>query len=757
MRERLLRAVNFSRVDMLRLGVFAAMGFFLSGAQISGIFSPFGIAFCMAVPYEMLLPSFAGSVLGYFLFSGGSATLYAAALLLGVSVKFVFSSRDEHVAFDAVISFGALAAVYLFSMLFYPTGVGTWMLHLAEILLCTSMTFLYSLSLRTEGKPQLTAVETACLAIMGATLLLSLLNLSLFGFNLGRLAAAVCIVGAAMASGASGGAACGLLCTIAFALYTKDFAVCGGIYAASGFVAGAFRPFKKGMQSVLFVGMALLCGAFIGGLQFQMLLEATVGSVIALFLPWETFAARGRSDMLTTGAKTDRSMATDISLRLRFTAGALMELQNSVEECAKRLDGGRGRDLFGIYQKTADEVCRHCGLNTFCWVTAYNDVMKALHDISDLLRRNGRLETDRLPPFFRQKCCKIDEFISSVNNGYRDYLSKEQAARRVGEARQIAAEQFSGISQMLLEMSEEISDVVHFDEEAAVVIRNLMRDRGIECDNISCLVDRFERMTIDLYFQQEPDLRELEDLTGLISDRLEREFELPNYVAAERRYRLSYYETAALQVDFAAAQLPKMGNRYCGDSYDFFMDSKGFAHLLLSDGMGTGSRAAVDSTMTCSTIRRLLQTGFGFGAAFKLMNLSFAVKSREESLATVDACTIDLYTGMTRFVKAGAASSFVKIGNRVTEFTSSSLPIGIIQGVPYDSDQTRLGKGDIIVLVSDGVSISGGDWLAEELKLICKKTAKEIANALCQSARKRELPEHSDDITVLVAKLQGAK
>lgn len=757
MRERLLRMVNFSRADALQVGLFAVVSFFLSRAQIAGIFSPFGIAFCLAVPYKTIFPTFIGSLLGYFLFSSGNSFLYVAALIMGVTVKILFWPKQNQVLISSGISFGSLTVVYLLSMMLYPVGVGTWMIRLAEVLLCSSMTFLYSVSIKALDKSQLNGIDYACVGVMGASILLSLCSLSLFGFNLGRLTAAVCIVGAAMTVGVSGSAVCGLLCTIALTLYTKDFATCGAIFAVSGFLAGAFRPLNKGVQAVLFVGTTLLCGAFIGGFQVQMLVEATVGGVIALFLPFDRVMFNRSTETLAVRKNTDIGMANDLALRLQFTAGTLMELQHSVEECASRLDKETGRNLFPIYQKTAHEVCRHCGLNTFCWVSAYNEVMKSLQGVSDTLRMEGKINPDQLPPFFRQKCCKIEEFTDAINYGYRDYLSKEQAARRVGEARQIASEQFSGMSQMLLEMSEEISDVVHFDEEAAISVQNLLRDYGIDYSSISCLVDRFDRMTIDIYFSEKPDLKELEDLTSKIADQLEREFELPNYVSAEDKYKLSYYEAAALQVDFAVSQLPKKGNRHCGDSYDFFMDSRGFAHLLLSDGMGTGSRAAVDSTMTCATIRRLLQTGFGFGAAFKLMNLSFAIKSRDESLATVDACTIDLYTGMTRFVKAGAASSFVKIGNRITEFNSTGLPIGIIQGVPYDSKQARLGKGDLIVLVSDGVMMSGSEWIVEELKLLGKKSVKEIAKALCEGARNRELPEHSDDITVMVARLRSGR
>ena len=58
---------------------------------------------------------------------------------------------------------------------------------------------------------------------------------------------------------------------------------------------------------------------------------------------------------------------------------------------------------------------------------------------------------------------------------------------------------------------------------------------------------------------------------------------------------LLFTEKADYAVRFGAAQLSAEDGPLCGDSYSWITAENGKAYLLLSDGMGSGSKAAVDS------------------------------------------------------------------------------------------------------------------------------------------------------------------
>lgn len=752
MKEKILKYTGTeSLAQIIEKICFFVIGFVMSFAKIAGMFSPFCISFSMSLPKKWSMFSFLGGIFGVIgCFNSFNGEVYICALIIGMILKIFFDFKSNFWnAIFSIISFGIPSII---SMLIHPVGFGTIVMIYSETILVGSFTVLFKCSLKNMNIKIRKTSDLIGLSIIVIAVLIAFCNLNFASFNFGRFLAAVLVIQAAILIGVTGGAAVGIIVTIGLALFTKDFAIIGAIVTVSGFMAGIFKPVGKAIQAAAFIGTYLLGCGFFGGLSINSFIEVFIASCVAYLVPIDIF--QGIIEKNRIKNFNSNFMANDdMALKLQFTAKTLLDLQNNIQECAKKMDKMSYKDISDIYVKTANDVCKNCGLRTFCWITSYNETMRSLNKVSNMLRQNGKIVQENLPIFLKQKCCKLGSLIQSINLGYRDFVCKEQTSRRINEARSIATEQFTGMSDLLMEMSKELSDFEKIDSETTNVIKNILKDRGIEYSGVSCILDRFDHLTIDLYLDELPPKNEICSIARTISEFIGRQIELPTIIKANKSYKISFFEIASLSVDFAVMQTLPNGNSCCGDSYDFFMDGKGFAHMLLSDGMGNGSRAAVDSLMTCSTMRRLIQTGFGFNSTLKLLNLSFAIKSKEESLATIDTCTIDLYTGKTKFIKAGATSSYVIRRGKVTEFGCTSLPIGIIQGINFDTKELKLSKGDVIVMVTDGATSSGTEWISSELKLIYNQNSNEIAKTIINSAKRRSDPKHIDDITVLVSKI----
>ena len=108
------------------------------------------------------------------------------------------------------------------------------------------------------------------------------------------------------------------------------------------------------------------------------------------------------------------------------------------------------------------------------------------------------------------------------------------------------------------------------------------------------------------------------------------------------------------------AQHAANGASLCGDCAEAFTDGSGRYISVLSDGMGTGGRAAVDGTMTAGMAQSLLKAGIGFESTLKMINSAMLAKGGEESLATLDVACIDLVTGHVTQRKAGAAGTVLR-------------------------------------------------------------------------------------------------
>ena len=94
-------------------------------------------------------------------------------------------------------------------------------------------------------------------------------------------------------------------------------------------------------------------------------------------------------------------------------------------------------------------------------------------------------------------------------------------------------------------------------------------------------------------------------------------------------------------------------------------------------------------------------------------------------------------------------------GRKVELVEASSVPVGIMPQVTFASCRRELSPGDVAVLVSDGVTACGQEWL-EDLVLHWdeEETPNLLAQRVTDEARKRRSDGHEDDITALVLVLK---
>jgi len=219
---------------------------------------------------------------------------------------------------------------------------------------------------------------------------------------------------------------------------------------------------------------------------------------------------------------------------------------------------------------------------------------------------------------------------------------------------------------------------------------------------------------------------------------------------------LTFAQQPLYSLQTGAVQMSSSRSEYCGDYFDCFSDGKGREVLVISDGMGTGGRAAVDSALATEIFSVLTRSGISFGGAVGVANQALLLKSCEETLATVDAAGVNLYTGEVEFCKAGGAASYLRRRGKASRVELSALPAGILREIRPAQHRAVLESGDILVLVSDGVLCGQEDWLCAEIEP-WEGTMQALAEHLASLAvRRRETSEREDDLTVVCAMLEGA-
>ena len=385
-----------------------------------------------------------------------------------------------------------------------------------------------------------------------------------------------------------------------------------------------------------------------------------------------------------------------------------------------------------------------------CWGQMYNDTADIMNKAVEKLKISGFITVDMLGNQLDRRCIKREQLTGALNRQYAAYCSAESSARKIGEMRSVLTCQLGATGNMLKKMSEELERNDTYDEKAAAAAEKLLSELGLLKTAVLALIIN-NKLCIDAYgtgnLSYPPD-----EIADRLSFELHREFDLPMISYNSGKFHITISERARFDTEVRVFRKNKSGSRYSGDCSECFNDGQGNVYMILSDGMGSGSRARIDSSFSCSMLEKLLKAGVDLDSALEMLNSSLLVKSPDESFATLDLCRIDLNTGDVLLCKAGGASTYVRCGNSFNEIKEDGMPLGTGFKANYKGKLFRLTEGDTIIMTSDGAEIDR-QWL-EQLVMRDKRTDLEnmidtVGEALRLSADK----ETEDDVTVIGVKI----
>jgi len=177
--------------------------------------------------------------------------------------------------------------------------------------------------------------------------------------------------------------------------------------------------------------------------------------------------------------------------------------------------------------------------------------------------------------------------------------------------------------------------------------------------------------------------------------------------------------------------------------------------LLLCDGMGSGKRAARESSSAVSLMEDFYRAGFDEETILNAINKLLILSSSDEIFSTMDVCMVDLLRGIAKFTKIGAPHSYLLRGEKAKKLQAGALPIGILDEFKPGQYTVSLEHGDLIVMFTDGIadlenaeeSLFG--FIMDAAKM---RNVQEIADRILTSALAVAGGTAPDDMTVMVAR-----
>lgn len=433
--------------------------------------------------------------------------------------------------------------------------------------------------------------------------------------------------------------------------------------------------------------------------------------------------------------------------RARADAGdGMLSVASVFDETARLLNamGTPAPDFAAMGASLADGICPYCPKHTECDEAASRDAFTRLAERAHA----GKAILAELPEFFTRDCIKTVDAVSAATAITKAAREREVELSTESKAKAIVTERLTAVKDVLEELGKAKAQPVGFDATAEAAIAAELNNNGVPCADVFCSPGN-----VSAIVRTETASRQA--ISRAVSVCLKRKYE----ITALEKTQAAGWSVATLkkrpayEAVYARAGLGKDG--VSGDSYTFKRIGDKFLTALL-DGMGSGVRACESSSAAVELIECFYRAGFDSQAALVGVNRFLKLPSAE-NYSAADVVVCDLDTASVDIIKIGAPPCYIKTQDTVLKIEGSSLPIGVLDEMrPYVTTK-RLYPGQMLVLVTDGVSdCFDGDELAEFINGLSAFNPQLAVTAILDRALVLSGGNPRDDMTAIAFRLFDA-
>lgn len=746
------------KAQYLALCLYSLSGFLFSQLGSLGEISPFTLAFLCAVPYDVTFAVFLSGSIGYFISQGATVALkYFCAMSFLCIIKLI-----THKRFSFLLQKSAFSISAFFSLLFvniallFISGFDlyTFFLYLFEsvLCLCAGIFFIkaYKIPLGKIGVSSLTPKDLFCLVLSLCTFVMCASGFEIESISPIRILAFLTIMFTGVYKGAEISSLFGIIFAFSLSINQSERFLFPCVALTSA-LSGVFSSYGQIVTGVTFFLSFLVSALFFGNDSDILLIviEAAVACGCFMLIPAKKI--NELQDLLEkSGMVKNKRVSSKLSSSLKDSAENIFEIAKIIGNISEKLDNVINPEADKLFSYLQQKVCKDCKSKAKCW---HKNFASTANDVMAIAGITSR-ESTVLP--LEKRCHRAELLNKSISVAHSEYISDMAMKNKLSEMRKVLVDQFVAMGNFLKEHANRIEGSRIPDNARALNLKTALCDAGIYIDTLAYYTNEDKKVTIEIQVFEtdfETDFKKAKTIIELLTKRF---FEKPVITTNEIKTTIIFEEKASYQIKVGYFRKPMQDKTLCGDCVSVVSGKHGTRNVVLSDGMGTGSRAAIDSSMTCSIMSKLLEGGFSFNSAMGIVNSAMIMKSTDESLATIDGLSINIYSGKAVFYKAGAAISFIRRDNSIEIIEKQSLPIGIIRNITFARMKADLLPGDIILMVSDGVTATDCSWINDELLAWSTNNMEDLARHIVSLAHLRSDNETRDDITAVAIRISKA-
>ncbi len=723
------------------IGAFAialGAGFILSGTNMAGVssFADISIAGALSLPASsaVLTGSLLHCITSHNI--GKNIVKITAMVLIIIAKMFLEPKNDPKVngittalsIFTAGTAVSALIGEIPYKLIFYIFYGG-----LAGF---TAYSCAYIISgLRKKFVLDFSTSTGCAYAVVYTILISSLCSISIPYINIGLIFGMTVTLLGAYYYCHTGGVMCGALTACGAFLSSVQCGMSVVLLPASAMLTGYMNKQKNTTAALCFVGINFTLMILTGITQNSIYSMIDIICSALLFLA----VSPAYSDKwITTGKDAVSALPEVINARMNFLSDTMKTVRTESEKISVMLSRNNEKNISN--QEVINAVCTCCANKSECWNKNYSASKKGFRKLSEMTE----FSAENFPYELRQ-CIYSDGLMRFYGKLAREKAESRLMSLRYSENMSLLSEQIKTMEEIINSAGKPID--MRYSAPISKMVKNKLNKFGFFPSDVIAYYNAGNRLHVELYFNSRNAPQNFTRVCDLVSDELKVPLDCASPVNSGEKIRIRLFERPEYKIDVYVASLCADDEDENGDTSAVFSDGTGMSYVVLSDGMGSGKSAAVESRMVVKMFRRLIGSGVSYQAAIKLINSVMVTKSPDETFATLDAVCIDLDTCGLTIIKSGASATLIRHRGNVMKVVAPTFPIGIYSRSETFSCSYDFEEGDIIIMFSDGISETEYRFIKE--LLLSTSDIKKIVDEICAKADVFNPTLHVDDITVI--------
>ena len=442
---------------------------------------------------------------------------------------------------------------------------------------------------------------------------------------------------------------------------------------------------------------------------------------------------------------TAESRAEAQRARMKALSDAFGSLSKRFYDLSSQLKRPRMLDLRRICDESFGKKCARCKNRDICWGTEYERTLEAQTRLAAQLHTGGKASAESLPDTLQDFCPYMEEIVTDINGR----CARMTEILLKSEKTEVFAADYAAIASLLSDALEEdrrAEEDFACNREAADAIYDYLTAEGVRVQGVVVGGKRGsgrQRVIVRaMGFETVAD--RLPTVRARIGELVGSAMTAPAFDEGEdgdASTVMTLTSEAKLTVAYAGSTLPAdhpdgaplppplthetPAGTYdppavCGDHIALFKSAEACFYALISDGMGSGENASTTSDICAMFLEKMLSAGNRVEVSLRMLDSLIRSKNLgtdDECSATVDLMELDLMDGRAVFAKNGAAPTYVVREGTVYKLHAPTMPIGIVKDTPPRLLKFRTHPGDVVVMVSDGITLGNDEcpWLIDLL------------------------------------------